>query len=66
MPTSPVPQVLNLDRLLIEALRGLERSGQTDEACTLAARACMQLRSTDPDRYRRFDALLHQFTHAYK
>jgi hypothetical protein len=48
--------------LLLEAARKLADHGHVDEACRIAGRACVILRTAQPAAEHRFNVLLHRLT----
>ncbi|MEZ5533527.1 MAG: hypothetical protein R3E69_14225 [Steroidobacteraceae bacterium] len=53
--------VAALNDLLSASLRALADTGQVEEACRLAGRACALYRRTDAKAWNRFNGLLHRF-----
>ncbi|PZN53843.1 MAG: hypothetical protein DIU65_08180 [Proteobacteria bacterium] len=56
---APLP---GLATILLASLEALAKAGEVDAACRQAGKACAQLRLTDPDLWRRFNAFLHRWS----
>jgi hypothetical protein len=48
--------------VLVSSLEALAATGQVDEACRLAGRACAALRGRNPTGWRRFNVFLHRMS----
>jgi hypothetical protein len=55
-------RMAGLAGVLLASLEALAAAGRVEQACRLGGQACAATRKTDPEAWRRFNALLHRLT----